>query len=287
MFIIWPFQYTVMRQSTDLCLLCKTNSANKTNSHILPKFLSKKFLMEEGKAKKGYAITLGSDKTKTIQDSPKEDYILCDECESYFSILESQSSPTLLNWKEMSPNVDFTFRAIDNNLAVIDFLTAHSKSIFLLVYSIFWRVGISEKTNYFDLDSELAKKIRDVLLNYKSVTQSDYNQKLNDFPEFEIIPFIVITANDFQKQTANILFGLNIVTSLCLYVDQFIFILYNGEPEDHEKLLYQLGANTDFDKYKMLIASEFLWENVLMKKAYEGLAHMDKEIREKNNDKTD
>lgn len=91
-----------MRQPTDLCLLCKVAIADKTNSHIMPRFLSTKFLEAPGKARRGYYIGeefAKGEKPKVIQDSPKENHILCTPCEHYLSIIEGLAASTFKDWQ--------------------------------------------------------------------------------------------------------------------------------------------------------------------------------------------
>ena len=74
-----------MRTINSICFLCETNNAIKKNSHIFPKFITKS-IFGNGK---GYQIDVNnSDKQpRVIQDTPKEDYLICEKCEKYFEIL--------------------------------------------------------------------------------------------------------------------------------------------------------------------------------------------------------
>ena len=71
-----------MREPTDDCLLCTTNKATKTNLHIIPKFIGKTILSDGDK--KGYILDLKktNNKVEKVQDSIKENYILCPSCDS-------------------------------------------------------------------------------------------------------------------------------------------------------------------------------------------------------------
>ena len=107
-----------MREPTDLCLLCQTNLATKTNSHIYPKFLSTNFLGAKGKPCKGFDLIsekILNEKPKVIQDSPKENYILCEECEAYFGILEGIASDIFMNCQVKVDKGKFSVNSIINN----------------------------------------------------------------------------------------------------------------------------------------------------------------------------
>src|SRR5690625_1860216 len=110
-----------MRNPNDLCLLCEENYATKQNSHILSKFISTGFLGDS--PRRGYELdssTFSEGKKKVIQDSPKEDYILCDDCESYFGVLETIAGRDLKNWKERYRSGEYSSVNIGEVMGIID-----------------------------------------------------------------------------------------------------------------------------------------------------------------------
>lgn len=69
------------------CKLCKNNSADKDNSHIIPKFMSKRLF--DG-IKPRYSVAIGKNgKQQKLQDTPKESKILCTSCEARLEKLET------------------------------------------------------------------------------------------------------------------------------------------------------------------------------------------------------
>jgi len=84
------------RSSNDNCLLCQGEEATQTNSHIVPKFMCKGILGNQG-PRKAFIINIDiPEKKPTVcQDSPKENYILCPSCEDYFQVLETYISEHL------------------------------------------------------------------------------------------------------------------------------------------------------------------------------------------------
>ena len=82
------------RTPEDICLLCTERNAVKRNSHIVPKFFANSFLTEN----KGHKISNAGVKKNVIQDSPKENYLLCEECEAFLGYVESSISPYLINY---------------------------------------------------------------------------------------------------------------------------------------------------------------------------------------------
>ena len=122
-----------MRKNTDICKLCKKELSSKTNSHIYPRFLSSNFLGEKGTPKRGY--DLSSDeffhkKPKIIQDSIKDDFILCNDCEAYFGVIEGIASNTFLNWKQKVSIDEYTLYKINDDLNLLECMTANKKKHF-------------------------------------------------------------------------------------------------------------------------------------------------------------
>src|SRR5271157_2815617 len=65
------------------CNLCRISKATKRNSHIFPRFLGTS-LFFNSTGNKGYII-MDYNKYIPVQDSPKEDFILCPDCEKLIS----------------------------------------------------------------------------------------------------------------------------------------------------------------------------------------------------------
>lgn len=72
------------------CRLCKDRVADKSNSHLIPKFMCKR-LFEDTKPRHTVSLSKNGIQTK-IQDVPKENYILCSFCEKRFEKLETYFS---------------------------------------------------------------------------------------------------------------------------------------------------------------------------------------------------
>ena len=65
------------------CKLCEKKEATKTNSHIFPRFMGVSMLETVDGTRKGYKISTKTGLNKRPeQDSPKEDFIFCPDCES-------------------------------------------------------------------------------------------------------------------------------------------------------------------------------------------------------------
>lgn len=265
-----------MRKPTDLCLLCQTNLATKTNSHIYPKFLSTNFLGAKGTPRRGYDLSsdkILENKPKVIQDSPKEDYILCEECEAYFSVLEGIASDPFTNWQAKVGNGEFLLNKIIDGLDIVECNTADKKTIHLFNYSIFWRVSISSIDLFENVKiaQDFEDELRTILLNYKQTKRADYLTALAATPNFKIFPTSIITAKSFIDDTANMLFVPFSYDPYCIVVDRFSFMLFKTADEIKQDFIKDF-SNIKIDDCRMMIFSEQLWHDTILKRPFELLA---------------
>lgn len=259
-----------MRNSTDLCLLCHVNMATKKNSHIFPKFMSTNFL---GENRKGYDLnrnTALDKKPRVIQDSPKEDYILCEDCEAYFGILEGISSETFTNWKGKVMNSDFSIHRIINGLYNLECNTSDPKTMKLLLYSIFWRASISSLELFEDMKivQDFEDELRDLLLTYKATKKNEYLKLLASKPSFKIFPTTTITAIKFKDKTENILHAPYSSNPYSLIVDRFSFIIFKT-PEEIKTDEVRRFSNLTIEDCRILVFSPQLWYDTVLKRPYE------------------
>ncbi len=265
-----------MRKPTDFCFLCQVNLANKTNSHIYPKFLSTNFLGPKGTSRKGY--DLSSDKIlvikpKVIQDSPKEDYILCEECEAYFGILEGIASDTFINWQARVDKGEFSLIKVIDGFNIVECNSADKKTIHLFNYSIFWRVSISSIDLFENVKiaQDFENELRTILLNYKQTKRADYIRAIAATPNFKIFPTAIITAKSFIDETANMLYCPFTYDPYCILVDRFSLMLFKTGDEIKQDFI-RAFSNIKIDDCRMIIVSQQLWHDTILKKSFELLA---------------
>jgi hypothetical protein len=265
-----------MRRQTDFCLLCQANLATKTNSHIYPKFLSTNFLGEKGKPRKGYELSsdkILDQKPKVIQDSPKEDYILCEECEAFFGVLEGIASDTFIDWQAKVDSGEFSLFNISDELDIVECKSANKKAIHLFIYSMFWRVSISSIDLFENvrIDQGFEDELRTILLSYKQTKRTDCLHALSAKPNFKIFPTTIITAKSFSHKTPNMLFAPFSFNPYCIVVDRFSFMLFKTEDEIPKNCIKHF-SNIKIDDCRMIVFSEKLWHDVILKRPYQILA---------------
>ncbi|UPQ79627.1 hypothetical protein M0M57_02020 [Flavobacterium azooxidireducens] len=248
------------------------NHSTKKNSHIFPKFLSTIFLGAKGTSRKGYDLSsenILKKKPRVIQDSIKEDYILCEDCEAYFGVIEGISTDTFLNWKQKVITGEYLLKKIIDDLELLECVTADKKNIFLLIYSIFWRASISEDIFFknFKIISEFEEELRIILLAHKSIKKTEYLENLKKIADFKIFPVSIMTAKSFTNNTANMLFAPSSIDPYSLIVDQFSFLLFRTSEEIIE--FVKGFSNIKIDDCRIMVYSEKLWHFTIMEKPIE------------------
>jgi hypothetical protein len=246
----------MMRKATDTCLLCGIKPAIKKNSHIIPKFISSDFLGDKT-GKKGYVIDSKTGIKKTIQDSPKEDYILCDDCEAYFSVIETEVAQEIKRLH--SENSGIITEPIVIESAVIP-----EKIFHLFYFSQFWRASISNHEIFksFKLSEDIEKHLRDELNKFNSSNREDFQKKIAMEELSELMPYGIFTSLDFSEKTKNLIFAPNVSFPFCLIADKFGLVLYSDEtsiPESMKVLFNTSGA----DRRVSILPSQ-LWEVVMV-----------------------
>ncbi|WP_395047003.1 hypothetical protein [Flavobacterium sp.] len=175
-------------RTTD-CKLSKAEVADKKNSHIVSKFFGKElFISDIG----NHAEQIHkSGKSRKIYSIPKEDFILCSNCEKKFEVLETYFAiffnklRDYLNFPE-----DFSFQKLGSQ----DFISCKklNPTLFkLFIYSLIWRLSISKhQTNEnFILPNKIEEELREFLNQNLSVEQQillKSVEMVKEFPSYDL-----------------------------------------------------------------------------------------------------
>lgn len=215
-----------------LCLLCKVRYATKRNSHIFPKFWVKSILGDDNQ-REAYTVSSSADKLgQKVQDSPKEDYILCPECEAKFGILERYVANNFYNpFKNFNTSSDFTeIKSDDDDIDKIFAIKVDPILFKLFIYSFVWRASIATHTVFvnFKLTTQDEENLRLTLDSYVMNTERDtieyYAQNQS---EFVCLPFNIITTSVIPDTTANLISPFNLDDGrLLLFANEFIITMY-------------------------------------------------------------
>ena len=228
-----------MRKPTDFCMLCQKEHSTKRNSHLIPKFLGNG-IFEGSKPRQGILINRYG-RTSRIQDTFKEDYILCDDCEKGISIFETYCSLRLERFNNIRFCNQFKHNKI-GNFEYVDCMDINNKIFNLLIYSIIWRVSISQKDEFGALKLNVAdeENLRLKLNNFITKSQSELFEKLDGFkhipnhshvlirPNKKLRPpgsmLAVASNNDFVHQLFIVDYLLFYITDSSLLVSEFKMI---------------------------------------------------------------
>src|SRR5687767_11238017 len=144
------------------CHLCKSKPALKKNSHIISKFLCKG-LFESINPRHILAISKKS--IKKVQDTPKENFILCVSCEKRIEILETCFAKII---GEINNYLSYPkkFNRINQGyIEYIDCKEIHPVLYKLFIYSLVWRASISNLVSFqrFKLPEHSEEELRQFL----------------------------------------------------------------------------------------------------------------------------
>jgi hypothetical protein len=119
---------------------------------------------------------------RKIQDIIKEDYLLCPECEKGISIVESYTSLRLERFNNLRYFQDYQLFK-HGSFEFFECLKLDNKVFNIFIYSIIWRVSISESYSFksLKLDQEDQEKLRSVLEKYIYSSQEELFSNLKDF----------------------------------------------------------------------------------------------------------
>lgn len=161
------------------CQLCREKVASQKNSHIIPKFLGKKLFAG---TKPRFSWLMSSDGTlKKVQDTPKEDHLICQNCEKGLNIYETHCSNQLSKYDDLSYRTNNNF--VNIKIGEMDCFYPRNLDILifnLFIYSIVWRVSVSKSDVFknFKLSDENEEILRTLLSKYSSFSQNELMVKL-------------------------------------------------------------------------------------------------------------
>ena len=250
--------------SKRICLLCKIREANKRNSHILPKFFNDR-LFSDGFM---YEIDKNGQKRK-IQKSPKEDYILCDQCENRIAIVETYCSNHFFHaFHNINSNIKFPLKneIRGNNCSQLykegQYLNPNIFNLFII--SLVWRTSISSHKWFseLDIDEKLKEQMRADLNDNLKYSRKEYDyqdcshKEDNDYYSYEIISKQSTTKN--PEGTLSI-FNIKKHVIMLNLVDFSVFFFMNEKAsEDFRPILNKKSSKI----IKVCISDDKIWKNI-------------------------
>ena len=161
------------------CNLCKSEIADKENSHIIPKFMCKG-LFEDTKPRHSIALKHNG-KFKNIQDTPKESNIFCKSCEKRIEIIETYFAKKINdihNYINLKNN--FEINKISNQEYLIC-KNINPIAFKIFIYTLIWRTSISKLNEFlkFKIEENIEEELRKFLDDNLKVTHKELIENLD------------------------------------------------------------------------------------------------------------
>lgn len=244
------------------CKLCLSKQANKKNSHIIPKAISKKWhkLQTNGVAHRINTESI-SNTSDFVQDSPKEDFIFCESCEIKISRIESYSMKHWFNKIKSDANThEFSIERYQK-CKIKECLNLDPIAFRLFLYSIVWRAHISNHLSFkdFKLECNEAENLRIILDSYLDVDHSKTlaNCKIVS-KHFKFYPFVLWIEAKKSNKRDFLLFNPYLKNPYLLNIYNFrVHISFNGNKQLRGR---RIAINDKNENIKILIKNKLEWE---------------------------
>ena len=227
----------IPRTRNDLCLLCKKSKASATGSHIYTKFITASMFGDKHNKQGGAINTAKFDYGNKANDTPKQDFLLCPNCENIrLGTLETYISTFFYSRyknEKFAGNfpIDKRFNIITGEVDCMILNGVHTGMFKLYMYSLVWRASICTLSSFqnFKLNSYQEEILRGTLDNFLRIdaksTIDFYNANFSTFPQF---PFVVQTHLEQVDAGSNfVLEPWKIDASkFIIYLNEFIILFY-------------------------------------------------------------
>ena len=186
------------RKPEDTCLMCNERLATKKKSHIISKFFANSFLTDG----KGHKISAAGVKQNVIQDSPKENYLFCPQCETFLGYIENQISPYVTNYhtEKLSEEEKETAKT---KLISKQFEDIKDNLFHLFFYSLVFRASISthEIYRHFKIPDEILEVVRLSIMEFYSESGTELNTKIQELKMERELIYGLFTCVDFPDDS--------------------------------------------------------------------------------------
>lgn len=240
------------------CKLCKERVADKSNSHIIPKFMCKR-LFEDTKPR--HTISLSKDGRRAkIQDIPKEDYILCSFCEKRFEKLETYFSRVFLEINSLhSATRRYELKLVENR-EVLYCDDVNPSLFYLFLYSLIWRSSISLNIIFdtFKIDAAIEEEIRVFLNNNLKEIHSDL---IDNAKNIETVPNYYLCLIKPKNKSRGIFTAYEYKQNSCAnYTVDYALFFYTKEEDC--LLEHKTFGNRQIETFKIFIGDDENWRTL-------------------------
>jgi hypothetical protein len=181
-----------------------SRQADQKNSHLIPKFFSEGLFYGTNPR---HTLLVSRDKSKIkVQDTFKEDFLLCSVCEKGFSILETYCSLRLSRIGNFRFFTHFT-RIVNGKFEMIGCNQFDIKIFNLFIYSIVWRASISTHVGFtnINLDNSDLELLRETLANNIAPSQTELMNKISNFNSLPQHGHVLIRAKKILRPPSSMM----------------------------------------------------------------------------------
>lgn len=210
--------------------MCNENDADSIASHIVPKYILKSILESDTGIKRAYltASNLGHKPLEKKQDSPKELFLLCIDCEKKLENIETYCSSRikLPSKTQFDASEQIEIIKIEDGLDKIIYRNVNANIYTLLVLSILWRLSASSFKAFekFKLKNNEFEATRQLLNQRTSV---DYKKfiDLNNSPINYKFSYVLLTSEHDTRKLKRVLSVLpSCINPYYIILGEFILI---------------------------------------------------------------
>jgi len=216
----------MQRSQNNTCLLCEVNKATKRKSHIVSKFLGKSITNKNERFAYEIDTSRPNRIPKKVQDSPKEDFLLCPQCEKYLEHLETYFANNL-HHKILDDkfNHNFNYGISEGGIEHAICLNHDNNLLRLFVFSLYWRASISETNVFRDFKVQQERMLRQILVNSKSDGIDEIKRKTPHSKTFEL-SMVILRTKSKTGNSQNVIQANNSCSDpYMLDLNEYIFLL--------------------------------------------------------------
>jgi hypothetical protein len=250
-----------------ICKLCKINPADKTNSHIIPRFITERlFPTRDPNPKQRQAIAVSKDSESKTQTTPKPDNIFCSDCETRFSRIETLVAPTFREIFNHQSNISkFDLHEEESHGHKIEYIEHKVIDIAqfrTFLFSIVWRTSISDDIIYkkFKLAPTTEEEVRVFLDSTLKLTHS---QLVNSLKTKDTLQCAFLLTKPKNVQLSSPRMGLTAIVDengSRIYMVECILTFVEGSD------VKEYGT----DSISIMLVEDCVWKN-MFKRTYEHL----------------
>jgi len=158
------------------CKLCLKENQLR-NSHVLPEFMYQNLYNVDIRRFHSFEINLDNleDAKKRIQQKGVREYLLCQQCETLLSRYENYAAETLYgkNLKNQTYLVEAQ-QTPDEKYFVYNYAGFDYQKFKIFLFSILWRLIISESFKTPKVDDEIVETLRGAILSENPLSPNDF-----------------------------------------------------------------------------------------------------------------